>query len=81
MAKKSTKTPKLVIESLYEKKKAKLKGEYSLRDLAVDMESPNPQFARTNMALMFKPNYNPSFKMMIRIAKALDCKVSDLFEE
>ncbi len=29
----------------------------------------------------FKPDYNPTFKMMCRWAKAAGCKVKDLYQE
>lgn len=78
------KEPKLLIKELYEKRKKAEEakgGQFSLRDLAEAMGDSNPEKGRANMALLLKPNYNPSFKMMIRIAKAFNCKIKDLFEE
>lgn len=82
--KKTTKKPRMLIRELYaeRQKREEAKGrKFSLRDFAVAMGDNNPENGRANMALLLKPDYNPTFSMMVRLAKAFECKIKDLFEE
>lgn len=62
--------PKLILGKILKKKKLS-KRQFAKR-LACQYHS---------VFQFFKPDYNPTFKMMCRWAKAVPCRIRDLYEE
>jgi DNA-binding Xre family transcriptional regulator len=62
--------PKLAIKEMLKRRRVSL---YRL-GLLLDMDPKN-------VARLTRPGYNPKFDMLVRIAKALKCKVRDLIRE
>lgn len=79
------KEAKLIIRKVYDAYKAnydkKHKEPFTIELLAKKMGFDNPRDARGNVFKMLSPEYNPTWNKLKEIAKALDVKVSDLFEE
>lgn len=61
---------KLVLARILKKKRV------SKRRLAKDLG-----MRYSNVFALFKPAYNPTFRMLERIAKALGCRIRDLIDE
>lgn len=79
-----SKKPRLVIKQVFEEKKKKeeLKGgTFSYRDFATELGMSDPAKGRANIMKFWAKDYNPTFEMLEKIAKALDVKIKDLIEE